>query len=196
MFRVIMTNGLLLTLFFFLILIVILSALWMIVPAFFGPPSVGTRPQRIRKALQLAKLQPQERLYDLGAGDGRVLLIAAREFGAQSVGLEIGPVQCLWMWLNVVRSGLGSQIKIKWANYLKADLMQADVVFVYATSKEIAKLAAHLPSHMQPGARLVTISADFPEWEPQDFDPQELIFVYHMPPKSGNFTTYQLKKMN
>ncbi len=194
MFRVIMTDSLLLTLFFFLILIVLLTALWMIVPAFFGPPSVGTRPQRIRKALQLVNLQANEILYDLGAGDGRVLLIAAREFKAQAVGIEVGPVQCLWIWLKVIASGLGSKIKIKWANYLKADLTQADVVFVYATSKEVAKLAEHLPSHMQRGSRLVSISADFPEWEPQEFDPQELIFVYQMPPTPGSLMTYQLKQ--
>ena len=60
-----------------LFLVVILSALWMIVPAFYGPPSVPTRMNRIRKALQLANLQPGETVYDLGAGDGRVLLIAA-----------------------------------------------------------------------------------------------------------------------
>jgi hypothetical protein len=195
MFRVIMTNSLLLTIFLFLILIVILSALWMIVPAFFGPPSVGTRPHRIRKALQVVNLQPNEIIYDLGAGDGRVLLIAASEFGAQAVGLEIGPVQCLWIWLRVMTSGLRDKIRIKWANYLKADLTQADVVLVYATSKEVAKLAEHLPNHTKPGARIMSISADFPEWEPQEFDLQELIFVYHMPPTSGSLTTYQLKRM-
>jgi histone methylation protein DOT1 len=193
MFRVIMTNSLLLTIFFFLILIVILTALWMVVPAFFGPPSVGTRPHRIRKALQLVNLQPDEIFYDLGAGDGRVLLIAAGEFGAQAVGLEIGPVQYLWIWLRVMTSGLRNKIKIQWTNYLKADLTQADVVFVYATSKEVAKLVAHLPSHMQRGSKLVSISADFPEWEPQEFDPHELIFVYQMPPTLGSLTTFQLK---
>lgn len=192
--RVIMTNSLLLAIFIFLILIVILSALWMVVPAFFGPPSVGTRPHRIRKALQLVKLQPNETLYDLGAGDGRVLLIAAKEFGAQAVGIEVGPVQCLWIWLKVITSGFRSKIKVKWANYLKADLTQADVVFVYATSKEIAKLAEHLPSHMQRGSRLVSISADFPEWEPQEFDPHELIFIYQMPPVKGDIGTYLAKR--
>lgn len=193
MFRVIMTNSLLLTIFFLLILIVILSALWMIVPAFFGPPSVGTRPHRIRKALQLVNLQPNETLYDLGAGDGRVLFIAAGEFGANAVGLEIGPVQYLWIWLRVMAGGLKDKIKVKWWNYLKADLTHADVVFVYATSKEVAKLSSHLPEHMKRGSRLVSISADFPEWEPQEFDPQELIFVYAMPPKLGSLTTYMLK---
>ncbi|MBN1454167.1 MAG: class I SAM-dependent methyltransferase [Anaerolineales bacterium] len=75
-----------------------LNGLWLIVPALYGVPWVPTREKRIREALQLAKLQPGENLYDLGAGDGRVLLIAVREFGASAVGIEIGPVQCALGW--------------------------------------------------------------------------------------------------
>jgi hypothetical protein len=191
-----MTDILLLTIFIFLLLIVILSALWMLVPAFFGPPSVATRPHRIRKALQLANLQPGETLYDLGAGDGRVSLIAAQEFNAKAVGIEIGPVQCAWIWLRVMAKGLGNKIKVKWANYLNSDLTQADVVFVYATSREVGKLAAHLPGRMKRGARLVSISADFPEWEPSAFDDHDLIFVYEMPPGKGSIESYLLKNTN
>ena len=178
----------------FFTLIFILAFLWIMIPAFYGLPPVPTNPNRIRKALKLANLQPNEILYDLGAGDGRVLLIAAREFNAQAIGIEVGPVQCALIWLRVAASGFGSNIQIKWANYLKADLSQADVVFVYATSREVVKLAGHLKQQMKPGSRLVSISADFPEWEPSTFDDPDLIFVYNMPPKPGSLTTYLLEK--
>src|SRR4030067_279165 len=82
------------------ILLFILALLWILVPALYGLPPVPTKPERIRKALQLANLQPDEVLYDLGAGDGRVLLIAAREFGAKAVGIEVGPIQCALIWLR------------------------------------------------------------------------------------------------
>jgi SAM-dependent methyltransferase len=189
-----MTDMLILTLIFFLLCIVLLSALWLIVPAFYGPPSVPTRASRIRKALQLADLKPNETLYDLGAGDGRVLLIAAREFGANATGIEIGPVQCALIYLRAAASGFGDKIQIKWKNYFNSDLSQADVVFIYATSKEVAKLASHLEKQMKPGSRLVSISADFPEWQPSAFDERELIFLYTIPPKPGNLTTYMLEK--
>jgi precorrin-6B methylase 2 len=175
------------------ILLFLLILLWVLVPALYGLPPVPTRTERIRKALQLAKLQPGEMLYDLGAGEGRVLLVAAREFGARAVGIEIGPVQCLWIWLRVHASGLGDRIRVKWADFYKADLHEADVVFVYATSKEIAKLAPRVQTAMQPAARLVSISADFAEWEPSAFDQRELIFVYEMPPVKGNLASYLLK---
>jgi len=176
--------------FAFFILLFLITLLWILIPALYGLPPVPTKPERIRKALKLANLQPNETLYDLGAGDGRVLLIAARDFGAKAVGIEIGPIQCALIWLRAVASGVGSKIQIRWENFYKANLSDADVVFVYATSKEVVKLAPHLESQLKRGARVVSISADFPEWEPQEFDNQKLIFVYEIPPTKGNLGTY------
>jgi precorrin-6B methylase 2 len=180
--------------FAFSILVFLTILLWILVPALYGLPPVPTKPDRIRKALQLANLQPDEVLYDLGAGDGRVLLIAAREFRAKAVGIEVGPIQCALIWLRVVASGLGNQVQVKWANFYKADLREADVVFVYATSKEILKLAPHLETQLKQGTRLVSISADFSEWEPSIFDERNLIFVYEMPPTTGSIASYMMKK--
>jgi hypothetical protein len=176
------------------LLLFVLVLAWILIPSLYGLPPVPTKPDRIQKALQLANLQPGEVLYDLGAGDGRVLFIAAREFGAKAVGLEIGPIQCAWIWLRIAAKGLGDQVQIKWANFYKADLREADVVFVYATSMEVMKLAPGLETQMKRGARLVSISADFPAWEPSAFDDRNLIFVYEMPPAMGSLTTYLLKK--
>ena len=178
----------------FLFSVVILSALWMAVPAFFGPPSVPTRVNRIRKALQLADLQPGETIYDLGAGDGRVLLIAASEFNARAVGVEVGPVQCMLIALRALASGNGDDIHVRWGNYFKADLKDADVVFIYATSRQMGKLAGHLKGQMKPGSRLVSVSADLPDWEPAEVDELELIFLYIMPPVIGSTATYLMKK--
>lgn len=176
------------------ILFFVIVLLWILVPALYGLPPVPTKPERIRHALKLAALQPNDVLYDLGAGDGRVLLIAAREFDARAIGIEVGPLQCAWAWLRAVASGLGERIQIKWANYYKADLREADVVFIYATSKEVVKLAPLLKRQMKPGARLVSVSADFPEWEPSMLDERDLIFVYEMPPKPGSISSYLMKK--
>lgn len=176
------------------ILLFIVGLLWILVPALYGLPPVPTKPERIRKALTLANLQPNQTLYDLGAGDGRVLFIAARDFGAKAIGIEVGPIQCALIWLRAIASGFGSRIQIHWENFYKADLHDADVVFVYATSKEVIKLAPHLETQMKKGARVVSISADFYEWEPSAFDEYGLIFVYEMPPTRGSITSYMMKK--
>jgi len=176
--------------FVFFIILFLVILLWILVPALYGLPPVPTKPERIQKALKLANLQPDEVFYDLGAGDGRVLLIAARDFRAKAVGLEIGPIQCMLIWLRAVASGHGNKIEVRWENFYKANLQDADVVFVYATSREVMKLAPHLETQLKKGARLVSISADFPEWEPQEFDDRDLIFVYEMPPTKGSLATY------
>ena len=58
------------------------------------------------------------------------------------------------------------------------------------------KLAPHLEKQMKKGARVVSISADFPEWEPSAFDEHDLIFVYEMPSKRGSISSYLMKKVN
>jgi len=171
----------------------LLALLWILVPALYGLPSKPTKLERIRRALQLVDLKRDEVLYDLGAGDGRVLLIAANEFGAKAIGIEVGPVQCALIWLRITANGLGNKIKIKWGDFFKSDLSEADVVYVYATSKEMAKLAPLLEKKMKRDSKLVSISADFPEWEPYVFDEESLIFGYIMPPKAGSLTTYLIK---
>jgi SAM-dependent methyltransferase len=176
------------------LLLIVLGWTWYLVPAFHGLPSVHTRRARIRSALKLADLRAGETLYDLGAGDGRVLVIAAKEFGARAVGLEVGPVQCAAAWVNARLNGVADRVRVQWRDFFKADLSAADVVFVYATSAQAAGLAEQLARQLRPGARVVTISFDFPDWEPAGFDNRDLIFLYQMPPRTGNLTTFLQKQ--
>jgi SAM-dependent methyltransferase len=157
----------------------LLSGLWLLVPALYGIPWVPTRQARICKALQLAKLQPGETLYDLGAGDGRVLVMAAREFDAQAVGIEIGPVQCMLGWLRIWLSGNRPKARIRCGNFYKATVEDADVVFVYLTSSQTSRLREKLEKELRPGARVVSIAVDFPDWRPVYIDREHLIFLYH-----------------
>ncbi len=173
---------------------VIVYGLWLIVPFIAGLPWYPTRTTRIRKALRLAQLQPGETIYDLGAGDGRVLIIAAREFGARAVGIEISPVHCLVAWLAARFNGVADQVSIRLGNFYTARLDDADVVFAYMTSREAPRIRFHLERQMRPGARLVTISFDFDCWQPDDYDNQDLIFLYKMPPTPGNLTTFLEQK--
>lgn len=165
-----------------LILLLVLG-LWILVPSLYGLPWIPTREKRIRRALDLAKLQPGETLYDLGAGDGRVLLMAAKEFGAQARGIEIGPVQCMLGWLRIWISGNRHKVQMRCGDFYKGDLSAADVIFVYATSSQTSRLLPLLERQLRPGARVVSIAADFPEWQPNLIDRESLIFVYKMPPE-------------
>jgi SAM-dependent methyltransferase len=179
----------------------IIAAAWLflvlagyLVPYAFGLPPTPTRRERIRKALELADLQPGETVYDLGSGDGRALVIAAREFGARAVGIDVGPVQCLQAWMAALLNGVQDRVQIRWGNFFKKDLSGADVVFAYLTSNYVEQLAPQLLAQLRPGARVVTISFDFPDWEPTAFDERELIFLYRMPPVKGSLAAYLEKQ--
>lgn len=193
MFQNIMTDILVLVAFFFFIILFIIGLLWVLIPAMYGLPSRPTHPDRIRAALKLANLKPDELLYDLGSGDGRVLVIAAREFGARAVGIEIGPMQRLVSRAMVRYNGVSERVRVEAGNFYASDVREADVVFVYATSKEVMKLAPRLEKQLKKGSRVVSISADFHDWEPSAFDDRNLIFGYEMPPKEGSVSSYLMK---
>ncbi len=169
---------------------VIVYGLWLVVPFLAGLPWFPTRAGRIRKALLLAQLKPGETIYDLGAGDGRVLIMAAREFGARAIGIEISPVHCLVAWLAAVFNRVDGQVSIRLGNFYTARLSDADVVFAYMTSKEAPRIRPHLERQLRPGTRIVTISFDIDCWQPDDFDNQDLIFLYKMPPTPGNLASF------
>lgn len=159
------------------------AALWILVPALYGLPSVPTNPDRVRAALRLADLRAGEAFFDLGCGDGRTLVIAAREFGASATGIEIGPAQCFVSAANAARNGVRSRVRVKRGDFLRADLRAADVVFVYATTRELRRLQPRLESQLRSGTRVVAVGSDFPDWEPVKTDRVNLIFVYNMPPR-------------
>jgi SAM-dependent methyltransferase len=189
-----MTIFLQLTLILLGIIVVTLAMLWIFVPLLSGLPWIPSHRQRIHKALEISKLRTGEIFYDLGAGDGRVLLLAARKYQARAVGIEISPTHCLIAWLRVLLSGVSNRVSIRWGSFYKMGLEEADVVFAYLTPEHANRLRPQLEEQLRPGARVVTISADMDGWEPTTFDSNDLIFLYHIPPKPGSLGSYMAKR--
>jgi hypothetical protein len=70
---------------------------------------------------------------------------------------------------------------VKRGNFYKADVRDADVVFNYATSRELSRLQLHLQHQLRPGARMVTVGSNFPDWEATQTDRENLLFLYVIP---------------
>ena len=170
--------------------VALLGALWIVIPSLTGLPWVPTRRARVRRALELAGVRPGETVYDLGAGDGRALIIAAREFEACGVGIEIEPVHCLVARANALIAGASGRISIRCGSFYRADLSDADVVFVYVTPRHAARLRSLLAHQLRAGARVVSIAADLPGWQPAAVDREHLIFLYRMPPEPGGLESF------
>jgi SAM-dependent methyltransferase len=149
--------------------VAVLSVLWflsVVGPIVFGAPWLPMPVPTARRMLQLANARPGETVYDLGSGDGRVLIVAAREFGANGVGIEIEPLRAFVSRLTFGFLRLDGRVRIVRANLFDVDLREADIVTAYLLPQSTARLAPKLRRELKPGARVATLDFHLPEWEP------------------------------
>jgi methylase of polypeptide subunit release factors len=117
--------------------ILILAALWWFMygwvrSAHAGAPFVPTRSSYTRRLLAMADLKPSDILYDLGCGDGRVVISAVRDFGIKrAVGIDISPLPLTIARLRLALSGLGNRVMLRRDNILTVELEPATVIFTY-----------------------------------------------------------------
>ena len=171
------------------------AGMWAFIPRWHGIPPSPSRPRWIRRALRMVNVREGETVYDLGAGDGRVLLIAAREFGAQAVGFEIEPLHCAVAWLKALFGGVISRVSIHRKDLYKMDLSKADVVFMHLNPVFVENLRPLLASQLRAGARVVSLDFPLEGWEPTDMDIGYLIFAYEMPPRPGDIDSFLHKTL-
>jgi SAM-dependent methyltransferase len=132
-------------------------------------PDIGYLPTpqpAVEQMLKLAEVKPGELVYDLGCGDGRIVITAARRFGARGIGVEIDPALVRRSRTNVRRHRLGKRVTIKQADIFKIDFSDADVVALYLLPELNARLLPQLRK-LKPGARIVSFEFDIPGVPPQ-----------------------------
>lgn len=126
----------------------------------------GTPLPVVEAMLRLADVQPGEVVFDLGSGDGRIVIMAAEKFGARGVGIEINRELVEQSRQAIAEKGLAEQVRIIHANAFDVDLTTADVVTLYVARRSMESLRAHLEAHLRPGTRVVSSQAKMPGWEP------------------------------
>jgi len=150
-------------------------------------PFVPSPQPIVERMLAAADLKPGEMLFDLGCGDGRVLITAARKFGAKAVGIELSPklVEAANEQIKTLR--LEDQVKVIQGDLLEADLRSADVVTIYLLTHSNDKLRPNLERYLKRGARVVSHDFQVRGWKPIRVDKLEVyrrthsIYVYEMP---------------
>jgi hypothetical protein len=116
--------------------------------------------------LQLAKVGPEDFVIDLGAGDGRIVITAAKKFGARGLGIEIEPslvTQANWY---ARRDGVGDRVKFVEQDLFQTDLRPATVLTLYLFRELNIKLAPRILEQLRPGARVVSHDWDLGDWPP------------------------------
>lgn len=149
-----------------------------------GAPYVPSTNPVARKMVELAKLKQGQRVYDIGSGDGKILLLAA-ENGVHAVGIEINPLLALYTSARFAfRTFPGStpiksgSIRTIWRNFWSHSFADADVVFVYLLPWHMTKLASKLKRELKPGAIVVTNSFIIPGWKLVRQDATLHVYVY------------------
>ncbi|MEJ2173406.1 MAG: class I SAM-dependent methyltransferase [bacterium] len=125
--------------------------------------------------LDLARVRAGDVLYDLGAGDGRIAIAAARRFGIRAVGIEINPRMVEIARANVRRAGVAHLVEIRQGDALEADLRGASVVTLFLLQELNLKLRPRLRAQLRPGARVVSHRFDMGDWAP---DAQTTVDAY------------------
>lgn len=162
-----------------------LGVIWVFWTLSRGAAWVPMPKPRARQMLQMAQVKPGDVVYDLGSGDGRVLFIAAREFGAQAVGIEIDPLRCLWTKLLIRWYGLQTQVRVMWGDFFTQEISQADVVTVFLSKPTNQLLMTRLLFELRPDTRLISYIYTFPGWTPEKLDREARLYLYRVGLKGG-----------
>jgi len=129
-------------------------------------PFVASPQIVVERMLKLAKLKEGETLYDLGCGDGRIIITAATQFGANSVGVELDEGRYRKTLGRIRELNLEDKVTLIHGNLLKVDLRPADVVTLYLLTSANEKVKPNLEKHLRKGTRVVSHDFEIPGWRP------------------------------
>lgn len=129
-------------------------------------PFVQTPLEVAKKMLDLSQVKPGEVLYDLGCGDGRLIILAAKDIGAKSTGIELREDLVERARTEVKRLDLEDKVKVIQGNFFDVNISDANVITLYLTSSANERLRPKLEAELKPGARVVSHDFKVPGWKP------------------------------
>lgn len=128
---------------------------------------VPTPPEVVEEMLKIANVKKGDILYDLGSGDGRIPVAAAKKFGIRAVGIDIDPERIAEANQNAKKAGVEKLVKFRNEDLFKANFKEATVVTLYLLPDLNVKLRPRLWNELKPGTRIVSHQFDMAEWKPE-----------------------------
>ena len=147
---------------------------------------VPTPASTVDAMLELAEVKPGDVLYDLGSGDGRIPIAAARRFGVRGVGIEISPRLVTEARANARAAGVGRLVRFRREDLFQADFREATVVTLYLLPDLNLRLQPKLLAELPPGARIVSHAFDMGPWVPErtvEMADGASIYLWRVPPR-------------
>jgi len=146
-------------------------------------PFVQTPLEVAKKMIDIAQVKSNEVLYDLGCGDGRLIILAAKDAGAKTTGIELREDLIERAKTEIKRLNLENKVTIIQGNFFDVPISDADVVTLYLTSSANDRLRPKLEAELKPGARVISHDFKVPGWKPSAVYNELLghtIYAYHM----------------
>jgi ribosomal protein L11 methylase PrmA len=128
-------------------------------------PYVPTTETAVREMLKLAKVQKSDVLYDLGCGDGRIVVTAAKTYGCRGVGIDIDPQRIIEARQNAKQAGVEELVRFEEKDLFVADFREATVVTLFLLPSVNLKLRPRLLASLKPGTRVVSNTFDMGDWK-------------------------------
>ena len=128
-------------------------------------PFVPTTDEAVQAMLKLADVKVTDTVYDLGCGDGRIVIAAAKNFGARAVGIDIDPVRIREANENAKKAGVQNRVKFIEQDLFKADFHEATVVTLFLLPQVNLQLKPKLLKDLKPGTRIVSNTFDMGDWK-------------------------------
>jgi len=141
----------------------------------------------VTKMLELAELNARDLVYDLGCGDGRIVITAAQKYGARGVGVDIDPARIEEATANAKRARVAERVRFIQGDLFATDISAATVVTLYLLTELNIKLRPKLLAELKPGTRVVSHAFAMGEWKPERTAEVSGIRVYlwRIPPRAG-----------
>ena len=146
---------------------------------------VPTGYEVVTQMLKLAAVTSRDIVYDLGCGDGRFVVTAARQFGARGVGIDIDPERIKEARELAKRTGTEDKVRFIEGDLFEADISEATVVTLYLLTKLNLKLRPKLMKELKPGTRIVSHAFDMGDWTPEKTESvgSSSIYLWRIPPR-------------
>jgi SAM-dependent methyltransferase len=131
-------------------------------------PYVPTDDAVVPAILRLARVTADDVVYDLGCGDGRIVIAAAKRLGARGMGVDIDPLRIQECQENARRAGVADRVRFLQASLFDIDLAPASVLTLYLLPSLNIRLRSRIMSQMQPGSRVISNHFDMADWQPDE----------------------------
>ena len=141
-------------------------------------PFVASSTPVVSAMLKLAGVQASDVVYDLGSGDGRIVIAAAKEFGAHGVGIDIDPDLVRQARANAKQAGVENLVRFETGDLFEADIHEATVVTIYLMSGLNLRLRPKLLNDLKPGTRIISHSFSMGDWAPEKREYVDGSFIY------------------